>query len=89
MKLSEQIIHNINAIDPIIVTPEMNEIGREAFEKIVYQKQLSNAQKVLKKLIKLAPKYNFSSEDLFGLNCIVELLEKYPELKTFIKKSKS
>jgi len=82
MRLSEQIISEQNALNPIIPTPEMREIGQENLEKIVYQKQLSKAKKVINKAINLAPKYGCTKQDLFNMNCIVKLIEKYPELTT-------
>ena len=78
MRISEIIIENHNAQNPIIVTPEMKEKGIENLEKIVKSKI---TKQWVKKLNKFFTKYPNYSKQLENHENYKNLLILFPEIK--------
>ncbi len=82
MRISEIIIENNNAQNPIIVTPEMKENGIENLEKIVKSKI---TKQWVKKLNKFFTKYPNYRKRLENHDNFKNLLILFPEIKNGLK----
>ena len=82
MRISEIIIENHNAQNPIIVTPEMKENGIENLEKIVKSKI---TKQWVKKLNKFFTKYPNYRKQLENHENYKNRLILYPEIKNGLK----
>ena len=76
--IPEMIIADHNALDPIIVTPEMKEQGIENFDKIVKSKISKNW---VYKLNRFFAKYPNYKKELENHENFKNLLIRYPEIK--------
>ena len=85
MRISEKIINEHLELNPIIVTPEMEEKGKIAYEKILYQKRLKSWIRLFKKIIKLSENHDCDIKNLLKIKEVKDVCFKYPELHIFLK----
>ena len=80
ISLAESIMGLVDAIDPIIPTPETIAIGKKNLEKKVYEYMLNEWKKDIKKLKRIAKKNNLSESIIWELPELQPIFKKYPEL---------
>ena len=80
MENSEKIMEMIDAINPIIPTPETIAIGKKNLEKKVYEHKLKDWEELIKKLKRIAKKRNQPEIIIWNTPELQPILKKYPEL---------